>query len=117
MGITQNKSDRRILTNTTTSGFLDIDDQYFSYDAIYGGKFLNNIIPDFSYSLGYGLTPNHEESEYYKWQKKEFLNASVALSDEYLILSDDKSKLYLSWLTDYREVITENTQEFKVSIS
>ena len=26
-----------------------------------------------------------------------------------------KSKLYLSWLTDYREVITENTQEFKVN--
>ena len=73
------------------------------------------MIPDFSYSLGYGLTPNHEESEYYKWQKKEFLNASVALSDEYLILSDDKSKLYLSWLTDYREVIAENTQEFKVN--
>ncbi len=114
-GVTLNKSDRRILTNTTTSGFLDIDDQYFSYDALYGGKFLNNMIPDFSYSLGYGLTPNHEESEYYKWQKKEFLNASVALSDEYLILSDDKSKLYFSWLTDYREVIAENVQEFKVN--
>ena len=114
-GVTLNKSDRRILTNTTTTGFLDIDDQYFSYDALYGGKFLNNMIPDFSYSLGYGLTPNHEESEYYKWQKKEFLNASVALSDEYLILNDDKSKLYFSWLTDYREVIAENVQEFKVN--
>ena len=73
------------------------------------------MIPDFSYSLGYGLTPNHEESEYYKWQKKEFLNASVALSDEYLILSNDKSKLYFGWLTDYREVIAENVQEFKVN--
>ena len=114
-GVTLNKSDRRILTNTTTTGFLDIYDQYFSYDALYGGKFLNNKIPDLSYSLGYGLTPNHEESEYYKWQKKEFLNASVALSDEYLILSDDKSKLYFSWLTDYREVIAENVQEFKVN--
>ena len=114
-GVTLNKSDRRILTNTTTTGFLDIDDEYFSYDALYGGKFLNNMIPDFSYSLGYGLTPDHEESEYYKWQKKEFLNASVALSDEYLILSDDKSKLYFSWLTDYREVIAENVQEFKVN--
>ena len=114
-GVTLNKSDRRILTNTTTTGFLDIDDQYFSYDALYGGKFLNNKIPDLSYSLGYGLTPNHEESEYYKWLKKEFINASVALSDEYLILSDDKSKLYFSWLTDYREVIAENVQEFKVN--
>ena len=33
-GFTQNKSDRRILTNTTTTGFLDIDDEYFSYDAV-----------------------------------------------------------------------------------
>ena len=46
--------------------------------------------------------------------KKEFLNASVALSDEYLILSDDKSKLYLSWLTDYREVIMEKLKSLKL---
>ena len=32
-----------------------------------------------------------------------------------MILNDDKSKLYFSWLTDYREVIAENVQEFKVN--
>ena len=47
--------------------------------------------------------------------KKDFINASVALSDEYLILIDDKSKLYFNWLADYRQVVLENTQEFKVN--
>ena len=70
LGVTLNKSTRRILTNTTTSGFLDIEDDYFNYDALLGAKFLNDVIPDFSYSLGYSLTPNHEESKYYKWEKK-----------------------------------------------
>ncbi len=115
LGVTLNKSTRRILTNTTTSGFLDIEDDYFNYDALLGAKFLNDVIPDFSYSLGYSLTPNHEESKYYKWEKKDFINASVALNDEYLILTDDKSKLYLNWLADYRQVVLEKTQEFKVN--
>ncbi len=115
LGVTYNNSTRRILTNTTTSGLLDIDDEYFSYDALYGTKFLNDMIPDISYSIGYSLTPSHEESHYYKWEKKDFINASVALSDEYSILSDDKSKLYFTWLADYRQVVLENTQEFKVN--
>ena len=115
MGVTLNKSTRRILTNTTTSGFLDIEDEYFNYDAVLGTKFLNDMIPDISYSIGYSFTPNHEESHYYKWEKKDFINASIAFSDEYLILSDDKSKLYFNWLADFREAIMEETQEFRVN--
>ena len=115
LGVTYNNSTRRILTNTTTTGLLDIDDDYLSYDALYGTKFLNDMTPDISYSIGYSLTPSHEESHYYKWEKKDFINASVALSDEYSILSDDKSKLYFTWLADYRQVVLENTQEFKVN--
>ena len=78
LGVTYNNSTRRILTNTTTSGFLDIEDEYFNYDAVLGTKFLNDEIPDFSYSIGYSFTPNHEESHYYKWEKKDFINASIA---------------------------------------
>ena len=115
LGVTYNISTRRILTNTTTSGLLDIDDEYFSFDALLGTKFLNDMIPDISYSIGYSLTPKHDESKYYEWEKKDFVNASVALSDEYLILIGDKSKLYFNWLTDYRQVVLENTQEFKVN--
>ena len=115
VGVTLNKSTRRILTNTTTSGFLDIEDEYFNYDAVLGTKFLNDMIPDISYSIGYSFTPNHEESHYYKWEKKDFINASIAFSDEYLILSDDKSKLYFNWLADFREAIMEETQEFRVN--
>ena len=115
MGVTLNKSTRRILTNTTTSGFLDIEDEYFNYDAVLGTKFLNDMIPDISYSIGYSFTPKHEESHFYKWEKKDFINASIAFSDEYLILNDDKSKLYFNWLADFREAIMEETQEFRVN--
>ncbi len=115
LGVTYNNSTRTILTNTTVSGLLNIEDEYFSYDALLGTKFLNDMIPDFSYSIGYSLTPKHNESHYYKWEKKDFINASVALSDEYLILNDDKSKLYFNWLADFREAILQNTQEFRIN--
>ena len=73
------------------------------------------MIPDISYSIGYSFTPKHEESHFYKWEKKDFINASIAFSDEYLILSDDKSKFYFNWLADFREAIMEETQEFHVN--
>ena len=50
-----------------------------------------------------------------KWEKKDFINASIAFSDEYLILNDDKSKLYFNWLADFREAFMEETQEFRVN--
>ena len=104
MGVTLNKSTRRILTNTTTSGFLDIEDDYFNYDALLGAKFLNDVIPDFSYSLGYSLTPNHEESKYYKWEKKDFINFS--LDNE--TFRDNKSSLNLNEYTVNKKVLSDD---------
>ena len=61
---------KTIISEKTIAGFLDIEDEYFNYDAVLGTKFLNDMIPDISYSIGYSFTPNHEESHYYKWEKK-----------------------------------------------
>ena len=41
-GVTLHNSERTILTNTTTTGKLDIDDSYHSLNAITGSE-LNNI--------------------------------------------------------------------------
>ena len=46
-GIGYNKSERQILTNTTTSGRLDITDSYFNYDLLIGNKInFNQSLPD-----------------------------------------------------------------------
>ena len=115
-GIGFNKSDRRILTNTTTSGVLKITDDYKNYDWLIGNKIItNSALPDISFNLGYSRVPSHKESRIYEWEEKDIYNASVALSNEHDIIKNENSNLYFAWLVDARNVIDENTQVFTVN--
>mgnify|MGYP001192472011 FL=1 len=115
-GIGHNKSERQILTNTTTTGRLDITDSYLNYDFLIGNKInFNQSLPDLGFNLGYSYTPSHKESKYYIWEDKHIFNGSVSLSDEYEIVKDKQTKFYLSWIADARTVIDENVQVFYVA--
>ena len=115
-GASFNKSDRNILTNTTSSGLLDISDEYMSYEVLFGNKVIfNNLLPDLSFNFGYSHTPSHEESKYYRWEEKDVYNGSIALSNEHQILKDNKKKLYLSWIADARTILNDNLQVFYVN--
>ena len=115
-GASFNKSERNILTNTTSTGLLDISDEYMSYEILIGNKLnFNNLLPDLSFNFGYSHTPSHEESKYYKWEERDVYNGSVALSNEHQILKDKKKNLYFSWTADARTVIDDNVQVFYVN--
>ncbi len=115
-GASFNKSTRNILTNTTTTGELDITDDYLSYEVLIGKKInFNNLLPDLSFNFGYSHTPTHEESKYYKWEDRDVYNGSVALSNEHQILKDNKKSLYLSWIADARTILDDNVQIFHVN--
>ena len=124
-GANYNKSDRNILTNTTTTGELNITDSYENYEFLIGAKTnleslfpdlsLNNLSPDISLNFGYSYTPSHEESKYFKWEDKDIYNGSIALSDEYEIIKNEKTNFYLSWIADARSVLDENVQVFYVN--
>ena len=124
-GANYNKSDRNILTNTTTTGELNITDSYENYEFLIGAKTnlnslfpdlrLNNLSPDISLNFGYSYTPSHEESKYFKWEDKDIYNGSIALSDEYEIINNEKTNFYISWIADARSVLDENVQVFYVN--
>ena len=124
-GANYNKSERNILTNTTTSGELNITDSYENYEFLIGGKTnlnslfpdsnTNSPLPDISLNFGYSYTPSHEESKYFKWEDKDIYNGSIALSDEYEIIKNEKTNFYLSWIADARSVLDENVQVFYVN--
>ena len=124
-GANYNKSDRNILTNTTTTGELNITDSYENYEFLIGAKTnlnslfpdlsLNNLSPDISLNFGYSYTPSHEESSYFKWEDKDIYNGSIALSDEYEIINNEKTNFYISWIADARSVLDENVQVFYVN--
>ena len=124
-GANYNKSDRNILTNTTTTGEYNITDSYENYEFLIGAKTnlnslfpdlsLNNLSPDISLNFGYSYTPSHEESKYFKWEDKDIYNGSIALSDEYEIINNEKTNFYISWIADARSVLDDNVQVFYVN--
>ena len=124
-GANYNKSERNILTNTTTTGELNVTDSYENYQFLMGAKTnldnlfsnsnMNSSLPDISFNFGYSYTPSHEESKYFTWEEKDIYNGSIALSDEYEIINDEKTNFYFSWIADARSVIDDNVQVFYVN--
>ena len=124
-GANYNKSERNILTNTTTTGELNVTDSYENYEFLIGVKTnldnlfsdsnMNSPLPDISLNFGYSYTPSHEESSYFKWEDKDIYNGSIALSDEYEIIKNEKTNFYFSWIADARSVLDENVQVFYVN--
>ena len=121
-GIALNDSERTILTNTTTSGILNVTDTYETYEVIAGKKFkyfdnLSNInlIPDIGITAGYSLTPSHSESKYFIWDKKHVANLTASLSDEYSIQISGNTNLSVGWIGDFRRLITEQKQKYEIN--
>ena len=117
-GISLHKSERTILTNTTTTGSLDIGDTYKSLEVLTGTKLNNNInlIPDVGFTASYSNTPAHNETKYYSWETKTILNLSAYLEDEYNFkIINENNNLNLGWTIDYRKLIFGNEQDYKIN--
>ena len=85
-GATLNEGERKILTNTTSSGTLNITDTYESFEIHTGKMFQNkSLLPNIGTNLSYSFTPSHTESKYYSWEDKHVANFSLDLNDEYNI--------------------------------
>ena len=115
-GIGLNKSERLILTNTTSSGLLNVTDNYENFEILFGNKLNNSfLIPDIGYTLGYSYTPSHKESKYFDWDDRHVLNISAALSDEYTFFQTDKRNFSLGWILDYRTLANNDDQNYLIN--
>ncbi len=123
-GLTSNDSKRRILTNTTTTGKLEVTDQYNSYELILGTKFSEsnykkektNFLPDFGYTISYSNTPSHAESHYFEWAQKNLIQFSGYVSNEYVKnLKTLNSSFSFGWDLEFRGIISGKKQEYKIN--
>ena len=116
-GATLNEGERKILTNTTSSGTLEIFDTYESFEIHTGKKFINkSLIPNIGTNLSYSYTPEHSETKYYSWEDKHVANFSLDLSDEFSIEREkSKSKFGIGWILDYRTLITGSKTDYSVN--
>ena len=116
-GATLNEGERKILTNTTSSGTLNINDTYESFEIHAGKRFKNkSLIPNLGTNLSYSYTPDHSESKYYSWDDKHVANFSLDLSDEFSIEREkSKSKFGIGWVLDYRTLIIGSKTDYSVN--
>ena len=115
-GVNLKKSEREILTNTTSSGKLSITDNFETFDLIIGTKINNDfIIPNIGATLGLSYTPSHKESNYYSWDKKEVSNLSIYLDDDYKLNLGKNYQLNLGWILDARQMILGKEQDYEIN--
>ena len=115
-GITLKDGERTILTNTTTSGKLTIDNDYETYEIHTGIKKNNSSsIPDFGFAASYSMTPSYDESKYFSWTDKHVGNLSVFFEDDYNLINTKDSKLFLGWTLDMRKMIGDNKQVYSIN--
>ena len=115
-GVNLKKSEREILTNTTSSGKLSITDNFETYDLIIGTKINNDfIIPNIGATLGLSYTPSHNESNYYSWDKKKVSNLSIYLDDDYKLNLGKNYQLNLGWILDARQMFLGKEQNYEIN--
>ena len=115
-GITLKDGKRTVLTNTETSGTIDSNSNFQTYDIQIGAKKNNfKIIPDIGFTSSMSVTPTYDESKFYSWRNRVVGNLSIYLSDNYLIRDDKKEKLNLNWALDLRSAIGDDEQIYSVN--
>ena len=115
-GITLKDGKRTVLTNTETSGTIDSNSNFQTYDIQIGAKKNNfKIIPDIGFTSSISVTPTYDESKFYSWRNRVVGNLSIYLSDNYLIRDDKKEKLNLNWALDFRNAIGDDEQTYSIN--
>ena len=115
-GVTLKDGERTILTNTTTSGKLTIDSDYETYEIHTGIKKNNSSsIPDFGFAASYSMTPSYDESKYFSWTDRHIGNLSVFFEDDYNLINNKDSKLFLGWTLDIRKMMGDKKQVYSIN--
>ena len=115
-GITLKEGERTILTNTTSSGKLDIDSNYQTFEVHSGVTKTNSkLIPNVGLTGSFSITPSYDESKYYSWRNRKVGNVSIFLNDKYNILTSDNNNFNLGWLLDFRSLIGDKSQVYSIN--
>ena len=115
-GVTLKDGERTILTNTTTSGKLTIDSGFETYEIHTGIKKNNSSsIPDFGFAASYSMTPSYDESKYFSWTDRHVGNLSIFFEDDYNLINNKDSKLFLGWTLDIRKMMGDKKQVYSIN--
>ena len=115
-GVTLKKGERTILTNTTSSGKLDIDSNYQTFE-LHSGVTKNNpkLIPNLGLAGSFSITPSYDESHYFSWRNRKVGNISLFFSDKYNFIDNSESNFNLGWTLDFRSLVGKKSQVYSIN--
>lgn len=121
-GASQNQSSRKILTNTTTSGVLNLDTNYYSYELITGGNITYSFDLDDNDNsqteLGFTVSGSHigdyNEGNLFFWEDRSLIQESVYLRQQISHKLNKKLKINLGCEFEHRKVLEGEKQEYKI---
>ena len=114
-GVTLKNSKRTILTNTTSSGTLDTEGNYITYEVYSDFKKNNSILPDIGITGNFSVTPTYDEDHYFSWRNKKVGNLIFYLSDIYKIKDSELEDLSINWGLDFRNLIGDRNQIYSIN--
>ena len=115
-GITLKEGERTILTNTASSGKLNIDSNYQTFEVHSGVTKTNSkLIPNVGLTGSFSITPSYDESKYYSWRNRKAGNVSVFFSDKYNLINNDNNNFNLGWLLDLRNSVGDKSQVYSIN--
>ncbi|MEE2698716.1 MAG: hypothetical protein VX923_03360 [Pseudomonadota bacterium] len=124
-GVSHNQSNRKILTNTTTSGVMDLDANYYSYESIAGGNLTYSIDLDANdksqTELGFTLSSSHigdyNEGNIFFWEDRSLVQESIYLREQISHRLNEKISVNLGAEIEHRKVLEGKQQEYKIKKS
>ncbi len=115
-GVTLKEGKRTILTNTTSSGKLDVDSNYQTFE-LHSGVTKNNpkLIPNLGLAGSFSITPSYDESHYFSWRNRKVGNISLFFSDKYNFIDNSESNFNLGWTLDFRSLVGKKSQVYSIN--
>ena len=113
---------RRILTNSTSSGELDVTSDYTSYEVITGinanyiySSGINTWNTEIGLTSGYSLTPDYEESRYFTWEARQIWQGSIHIGESLTSKVSDNLTVTVGGELEHRTLIRGREQTYAIN--
>ncbi len=114
---------RRIYTNTTSNGLLDVTSDYTSYEMIAGSHISHSYSPDdkntwsteVGLTFGYSLTPAYHERGFFGWKDRPLWQGSVHIGETLTSKVNDKLTVTAGGELEHRTVLSGREQTYSIN--
>ena len=113
---------RRIFTNTTASGLLDVRSDYKNYEVMTGSHAnysfssgINTWDTEVGLTFGYSLTPDYREHAFFRWGERHLVQGSIHVGEQLTSKVNSKLNVIVGAELEHRTVLTGREQSYSIN--